>query len=92
MIPVDVLVPAVRHDLLQNLPAALDQAVPPGVGVVHLPDYILRDNHWIFGTAKYRPNRIVTVLGKKSHYKQLSLYLMIFSKGMSFLVPKKLLL
>ena len=42
IIPVDVLVPAVRDDLLQNLPAALDQAVPPGVGVVHLPDDVLR--------------------------------------------------
>ena len=42
IIPVDVLVPAVRDDLLQNLPAALDQAVPPGVGVVHLPDDVLQ--------------------------------------------------
>merc|ERR1719277_2060886 len=39
--PVDILMPAVRDDLLQNLPAALDQAVPPRVGVVHLTDDVL---------------------------------------------------
>ena len=42
IIPVDVLVPAVRDDLLQDLSAALDQAVPSRVGVVHLPDDVLR--------------------------------------------------